>query len=427
MVRGLFRKRDFRLFWFGSSVNKLGTAVNGVVTPLFAVTTLHADTLQVSLLTAATWFPWLLVGLPAGAWVDRLPRRPILISTSMLSMVLMLGIWTAAQTGTATFALLLLVSLTVGIAGVFSNTASVVFLPSLVDRDQLTDGNAKLQASEAVALVAGPSLGGVVSGLYSPSFGLLLDAMSFAFSALCLTLIRSHDKTAPRGRESRLARDVAEGLRLVFRDPLLRVMTANAAIANLAMTGTEALAIVFLTRTIHVGSSWVGALVASWGIGAAIGALVATRVAARIGSARTLLVATLVGSPFGFLVPLSGRGLGLVLFVLGTLVPFVGVSMYNVVAGSFRQHYCAPGTLGRVTATMKCFLYGAAPLGAVLAGAIGAAFGVRTALWVTMTLNVVAAYLFLLSPVRRMRDLPVHNSEPMLPVRRLAMVKAKKG
>ena len=403
------RQRDFGLFWLGSSVNKLGTAVNGVVTPLFAVTALHADAFQVGLLTAATWLPWLLVGLPAGAWVDRLPRRPILLATSTLSTVFMLGLWTAARTGTATFALLLFVGLAVGVAGVFANTAGVVFLPSLVGPDRLTGANARLQASEAVALVAGPSLGGVLTGLFSPSLGLFLDAVSFAFSAVCLVQIRAEETTAPRGGRTRLAHDVADGMRLVWRDPLLRVMTANAAVANLAMTGTEGLAIVFLDRALHVSSTWVGALVASWGIGAAVGALVATRVAARIGSARTLLVATLAGSPFGFLVPLSTGGSGLVLFVVGALVPFVGVAMYNVVAGSFRQHYCAPGTLGRVTATMKCFLYGAAPVGAVMGGAMAVALGVRGALWVCMALNVVAAGLFLLSPVRRMRDLPVHR------------------
>lgn len=416
------RQRDFRIFWLGSSVNKLGTGVNGVVTPLFAVTALHAGALQVGLLTAATWLPWLLVGLPAGAWVDRLPRRPILVSASTLSMLLMLGIWTAARTGTATIALLLFVALAVGIAGVFANTAGVVFLPSLAGPDHLTEANAKLQASEAVALVAGPSLGGVLAGLSGPSLGLLLDAVSFAFSAVCLVLIRCQERTPPSRRRNRLARDVAEGMRLVLRDPLLRVMTASAAVANLAMTGTEGLAVVFLKRTLHIGSSWIGVLVASWGIGATVGALAATRVAARIGSARTLLVATLAGSPFGFLVPLSTGGGGLVLFVLGALVPFVGVAMYNVVAGSFRQHYCAPGTLGRVTATMKCFLYGAAPVGAVTGGAMAAGFGVRGALWVTMALNVAAAYLFLFSPVRRMRDLPVRGADEAVSRRPAAVV-----
>jgi predicted MFS family arabinose efflux permease len=409
-VGGLLRQRDYGLFWLGESINRLGTAVVGVVLPLFALNSLHTGPVSVGLLMAATWAPWLLVGLLAGTLVDRMSPRPVLVAASVVSAVALTDLTVAAWAGVASVPLLLVVALLVGGAGVFASTASVVYWPSLVTRDDLVEGNAKLQASESAALILGPSLGGLISQAAGPATGVLAAAIGFACSTVCIVGIRRTDEPVAREAKTGLLHDIQEGVLIVARDALLRVMTVNATLANLAMSATEVLVVVFLVRTIGMSSGTAGLLLALWGVGGLIGALLARRVATSIGTARTLVVTAIFAAPFGLLVPLTTPGPGLALFAIGAIVPLAGVTMYNTIAGAFRQNYCTPETLGRVTATMKLMLFGAVPLGALLGGAMGEQLGPRGALWVTMTMGLLPAVLLLLSPIGKLRDLPVREN-----------------
>ena len=154
---GVLRHRDFRLLWLGETTSAVGTSISGVAVPLVAVVTLQASALQVSALTAATWLPWLAIGLPAGAWVDRLPRRPLMQVCNIARLLLLLSIPAAAWSGTLTIGHLLVVALLTGVASVFFQTAYQVYLPGVIRDDHLTAANAALQGSESVAQVAGPA------------------------------------------------------------------------------------------------------------------------------------------------------------------------------------------------------------------------------------------------------------------------------
>jgi predicted MFS family arabinose efflux permease len=410
-IGGLLRQRDYGLFWLGESVNRLGTAVVSVVLPLFALNTLHAGPLGVGILMAATWAPWLLIGLPAGALVDRMPPKPVLIAAGAVSAIALAGLTVATWAGMASVPLLLVAALLVGVAGVFASTASVVYWPSLVTRDDLVEGNAKLQASESAALILGPSLGGALSQAAGPETGVLAAAIGFACSIGCLLGIRHTRKAIKREQRRGLLQDIREGVRIVAHDALLRVLTLNATLANLAGSAGEVLVIVFLVRTVGVTSGTAGLLLALWGVGGLVGALVARRVAALLGTARTLVATAVLTAPFGLLVPLTMPGPGLALFAIGAIVPLVGITVYNTVAGAFRQDYCRPETLGRVTATMRLMLFGAVPVGALLGGTLGQQLGPRGALWVSVAMSLLPSVLLLLSPIARMRDLPVREAK----------------
>lgn len=263
---GLLRQHDYGLFWLGESVNRICTAVVGIVLPLFTVQTLDAGPITVGLLLAATWLPWLLIGLPAGAWVDRWPPRPVLVFTNLISAVALTSLVLTIKAGVATLPQMLVTAFLVGGAGVFASTASVVFWPSLVTPADLLEGNAKLQASESAALVLGPSLGGLAAQVAGPAAGLALGAAGFAASTACLLGVRGRGRPRPTAQERPgLGREIVEGIGLVVRDSLLRVLTVNAALANLAMSATEALVVVFLVRTVGVSPGLVGLLVAGWG------------------------------------------------------------------------------------------------------------------------------------------------------------------
>ncbi|MCU1686064.1 MAG: major facilitator superfamily 1 [Amycolatopsis sp.] len=173
---GLLAQRDFRLLWLGETTSSLGNTVTTVVMPLTAVTLLGANPLAVGVLNAAAWLPWLVIGLPAGAWVDRLCRRPIMLAADFVSLALFAGIPVAAWLGVLSLPLLMVVALLGGTASVFFSTAYRALLPSLVAREDLLEGNSKLQGSEQGARIAGRGLGGLLAQLLGPATALFVDA-----------------------------------------------------------------------------------------------------------------------------------------------------------------------------------------------------------------------------------------------------------
>ncbi|MFC6879203.1 MULTISPECIES: MFS transporter [Actinomadura] len=404
---GLLRHRDFRLLWIGQTTSKLGSSVTGVALPLVAVAVLDAGAFQVALLSAAAWLPWLLVGLPAGAWVDRLPRRPVMLACDLASLLLFLSVPAAAWLDRLTVVHLLAVALGAGTASVFFQTAYQVYLPSLLERGELAEGNAKVQATEAAAQVGGPGAAGVITQLAGAVNALLADAASFLVSALCLLAIRAREPRPERARTGgTLRREIGEGLRFVARDPYLRVLALFSAASNIGLIGYQSILVVFLVREVGVSPGLVGALVAASGLGAVLGAVCATAVARRLGSARGLLAAEVGAAPFGLLIPLTAPGAGLALAVAGGFVLGAGAAVGNVLKGSFRQTYTPSGLLGRVTVTMQLVGYGTIPLGALVAGALGGALGVRPALWTITGWLAASGTLLLIGPLRRHRDLP---------------------
>ncbi|MEV4722031.1 MFS transporter [Micromonospora noduli] len=404
---GLLRHRDFRLLWAGQAVSSVGSNVTTVALPLVAVAVLDAGTFQVAVLTAAAWLPWLLIGLPAGAWVDRLPRRPVMVICDLLCAVAFLSVPLAALLGRLTVVQLLVVALSAGAARVFFETADQVYLPVLLRPGQLPEGNAKLQATQTVSYVVGPGLAGLIAQLTGAVAALLLDALTFLLSAVFLLRIRTREpRVRPSERSRSLRWDITEGLRFVIRDPYLRVLTLFGAASNIGLTGYQAVLVVFLVRELRLEPGLVGGLVGVMSAGGIIGALLATTMARRCGTARALLIAAALTGPPALLIPLAAPGVGLAWPALGGLLIGLGVAIGNVVKGAFRQTYTPHHLLGRVTVSMHLLNYGTIPLAAVLAGAIGARYGVQTAIVVMTAWLAFTPLILLVGPIRRRRDLP---------------------
>jgi MFS family permease len=402
---GLLARRDFRLLWIGETTSSLGSSISGVALPLVALTLLHASVLAISVLTAASWLPWLIVGLPAGAWVDRLPRRPVMMTADVVSLAVFASVPLAAAGGWLTVTQLLIVALLAGVARVFFATAYRAFLPALLEVDYLLEGNAKLQGSEQVTNFAGPGLAGLIAQAASAVGGVIFDAASFAVSAACLSRIRVHEPkpTAPRRR---LRREIAEGLAIVVRDPLLAVNAVFGCLANLVLTGYQALLVVYLVRVVGLSPGLAGVTLSLTSLGGVLGALVARKVAARIGTGRAVLLGKIGLAPFGLLIPLADRGPGLALFVLGSITIIGGIVGGNVLWQGWIQTYYPAEMLGRISTSSQVFNYGAIPVGAVLAGAAAADIGVRPTLWIMLVGLVLSSWVLLLGPLRRLRDLP---------------------
>jgi hypothetical protein len=417
---GLLWQRSFRLLWFGETISQLGNAMAMVAVPLVAVIVLHASPFVVGVLAAAGWLPWLVIGLPAGAWVDRWPARRVMIACDLASAVLYASVPVAAWAGALTTWLVVAVQLAGGAASVLFMTAYQVYLPSLVAPADLIEGNTKMQGSASAAAFAGPGLAGVVAQLAGAATALLGNAASFLVSAACLLGARparragaarpgrAKPPTRPvrSDRGTTLRREIADGLGLVLRDPFLRQLSTFWAVANLALTGYAALLVVFLIRVIGLPAGSVGLLTAVPGAGGIIGALLARRVTVRHGTARGLLLSTWCAVPFGLLIPLTGPGWRLGFYVAGALMAYTGIAVGNVIIAAFRQSYSPPGMCGRVTATMRFLIFGTSPLGALLGGSLATWLGVRPALWVLLAAAAASGTLLITPALTGRRDLP---------------------
>ncbi|MEU2155829.1 MFS transporter [Streptomyces sp. NPDC019396] len=408
---GLWNHRNFRLLLIGETTSKLGTSVTAVLLPLLAVGTLHASPWMIGLLTAAPWVPWLIIGLPAGAWVDRLPRRTIMLSCNLVSATLLVSVPAAWWLDTLSIWHVLVVALLTGAASVFFSTAYSAYLPSLIDKADLMDGNAKLQAADQTTRVAGPGLGGLVAQFVGSAIGLLFEVLAYVVSTVCLLSIRATE-SLPAREPRPMVREIADGLRFVTGDRYVRTITVFGAAVNMALAGYQATQIVFLVRSVGAAPGLVGMLVAFGGAGGILGGLAASRVSRRFGTARGLLYVQLVASPFGLLIPLTHEGPGLALFAVGSTMMMAGLVACNVIIVSFRQSYCPPGLIGRVTATTLFVNFSTIPLGALLGGAMNTVLGLRPTMWVVCAGLCATSGILLSAPLRRLRDLPVSQHVP---------------
>jgi MFS family permease len=306
--------------------------------------------------------------------------------------------------GDLTLAQLYLVALVTGVGTVFFDVAYQSYLPGLVGRERLMEANAKLRASQAVAEVSGPTLGGFLVGLFTAPIAFLADAASFLVSVGSLVAIRRLEP-APQTTQSRsLRREMSEGLRFVFGHRILRMIAGATASTNFFIAAYLSIAVVFLVRQVGLSPGLIGMLTSAGAVGGVLGALSAARLARWIGSARIIWLSPAVTAPFALLLPLTFPGPGLALYASGAFALNLGAVVYNVNQASFRQILCPDRLLGRVNATMRFLVWGTLPLGGLAGGVLGDWLGNRGGLWVAATGIALAPLWLLVSPLRGMRD-----------------------
>jgi MFS family permease len=415
----LWRHRNFVLLWSGQSVSEVGSSVTVLALPLTAVVVLRASTLQVGLLTAASTAAFALIALPAGALVDRWAKRRLMIWCDVARLVIIGSVPLAAILGVLTLGQLYAVAVTAGVATVFFDVAYQSYLPVVVDRDHLIEGNGKLGATQAFAQVVGPGLGGALAGLIGAARALAVDAISYAVSVASLLAINVPEE-APRAKNTprpSLRADIAEGLSFVLRHPVLRKVVACTGTANLFGSMGTALEIVFLIRVLRIRPADTGLLIAVASLGGVAGGLLAGRLGRRIGTARIIWYSMLVLSFPELLIPLAAPGWRVAAFPVGMAFFAFGGVVYNVAQVSYRQSICPPRLLGRMNAAVRWVVWGTIPLGGVIGGVLGTLAGVRVTLWIAYSGTWAAGWWVFFSPLRRQRDLETQRDpdEQQLP------------
>jgi MFS family permease len=412
---GLWRNGDFLKLWAGQSISEFGSQISMLALPWLAAVGLDASPFEFAMLEVLGFLPFILFALPAGVWVDRLRRRPILIAGDAARALLLGYVPVAWALGILDVPQLLVLQFVVGIFTVFFDVAYQSYLPALVERDELVEGNSKLQTTVSAAQIGGPGLAGVLIGVVTAPYAVAFDAVSFAVSTACMLPIRKAE--TPPAREDGTPRpkmlpELKEGLAYVLRHRHLKWIALCTGSSNFFGQVVFAIALLYIARTLRISSFWAGAIFACFGIGSIVAALTATRLQRAVGVGRAIWMPAVLFSLAGLVYPLAPRSFPVPVLVLGTLTFGYASMSYNITQVSFRQAITPERLQGRMNATMRWIVWGTIPLGALTGGVIANAYGLRPALWVGAIGGLFAFLPVLLSPVRQLERMPEAGEEP---------------
>lgn len=406
---GLWLNKNFMNLWGAETVSQFGSQITPVAIPLLAALTLDATPFQMGTLAASSGLPVLVIGFVAGAWVDRLRRRPLMIATDIGRAIALLAIPVAAWLDALSIPLLVIVSILTGMQTVVFNAAYSSLLPNLVERSELADANGKLFSSMSISQVAGPALAGTLISLISAPIVILIDSLTFLLSGWFIGRIRHEEpRTARTKEDGHFWREVREGLRALVSSPVLRAVTASSATINLAGFMFLAVYVLYMTDDLGLSARGVGLVYASGGAGSLLGSVLARPISERFGVGPTLVWSAVGFGMFGLTVPMAilVPEYALPLVIFAECMQWMTLIVFNVLKLSLRQSLTPDRLMGRVSASSQVLIGGMMPIGSFLGGAIGSLFGVHAALLVGCAGMFLAAAWVWWSPVIDIREMP---------------------
>ena len=410
--RSLLRHPDFLKLWTAETISVFGSSITQLALPLIAATVLRVSPFEFGLLTTIEFLPFILFSLPAGVWVDRLRRRPILIAGDLGRALAIASIPVAFYFDALTIWQLYIVGFVNGILTVFFDVAYQSYLPSVVERDQLVDGNSKLEITRSASQILGPGMAGLLIGFFRAPFAMVIDSVSYFVSALFLTWIRrpeppivAHDEVAS-GPKPSMREEISVGLRYVTGHRWLRNIAATTGTSNLFGNVVNAILILYLVDERGLGPEAIGFAFSVASVGFLVGALTTNRLTSRVGVGRML-----VASAIGFSVsnmPVAFAPDALIwpaLAISGLIGGFSGTA-WNINQVSLRQAITPTRMQGKMNATMRFIVWGTIPLGAILGGALGGVIGLHETIIVGAIGGLLAFIPVTLSSVRHIVTMP---------------------
>jgi MFS family permease len=404
-VLPLRRNKDFRLLWSAYTVTTVGSQVSVIALPLTAVLVLHAGAFELGLLMSVQYLPFVLIGLPAGVWVDRYRRRDVMVFTDVARAVV-LGLVPLLMWLCPHLAVLLLLAFALGALTVLGDVAHQSVLPELLPVSQLTEGNSTLTASASASQFAGPSLSGLLVQVLSAPLALLADCVSFLVSAVLVRRLpgAEPEPTAQDGR-SMWSADL-EGLRHVWNHPLLRPIVLCTAIANFfdLFGMIQAVLVLFAVRELGLSPSTFGLVVGSASLAMVTGSVLTPALVRRLGFGTSLLLAAVVPGAALLLLPTATPSGAVPLLVLSLAISGFAVAVYNISQVSLRQRVTPLAMQGRMNASIRFLAWGTIPAGTFVGGLLGETLGLRPTLLLAALGSVLSALPIALSPVRKLRS-----------------------
>jgi MFS family permease len=410
---GLWRHHDFLRLWAAQTVSQFGSQISGIAVPLVAILTLDSSAFSVAMLGAVEMLPFLLIALPAGVWVDRLPRRPILIAGDLGRAVALGSIPLAWTLDVLTIWQLYVVGFVVGVFTVFFDVAYQSFLPSLVSRAQLVEGNSKLEVSRSAAQIGGPGIGGVLVGAITAPYAIVADAVSFVWSGLLVLRIRGREERVVPTEAPNMKRELVEGVRYILGDRRWRAISLYVSTVNFCWAAAFSILLVYAVRELHLSAGTIGLIFALGNLGSLVGAVLSGRVAARLGIGRTIVLSGALSGFASLLVPLAPQDNPIPFLVASQVGIAAGIVLYNVTAISLMQALTPPRLLGRMNASRRWIVWGTIPLGSLTGGVLASTVGLRETLFAG-SIGASLCFVFLLAePLRTIKELPDPEQPPV--------------
>ena len=445
--------RPFAWLWWSQTVSGFGSQVTLIAIPLLAAMTLKATAFDMGLLAAVETLPYLVFSIPAGALVDRADRRLLLMITSLGRAAILMGIPAAALVGLMSMPVLYAVAFVLGTFSVVADVAHQTYVADLLEPDELLTGNQRLELSESAARTIGPGIGGALVGLLGGAVAVTVDALSYVVAYLLLLRsrplrrVRAHADAEPTdqpalaqapapgewpvamivdvwdyvarlesrvgelerrmtGRSLRVrARGALTGFGIVRRDRVLRDMAASTATFNLASSSVIAIFVLYAATEAKLDAASIGWLMAAGNVGFVLGAIPVGMITRRLGVGRTLVISSLLGAAALVILPFAVGAAAVPLLFAGRFIGAFSIPLFNVNTRALRQSRAPREALGRVNAVFRLLDWGTVPIGALLGGGIGSLFGLRAALAVAAIFGVASAFVLLLSPLRRLKEL----------------------
>lgn len=409
----LWRDGNFLRFWGGEAGAQLGSELGFLAMPVLAIVLLGADEIEVGLLGAAGMLAFLVVGLPAGAWIDRARKRPIMMRANAVRVLAFAAIPLLWWAGVLEIWHLIVFALIVGVATVFFDVAYQSYIPVLVPRDRIADANGKLESTAQLAGVGGPALGGLLLTIVQAPVLLAVTAVTYLSSFVMLATVRDEEVARPREEHRPLRVEIAEGLRFVFGNRLLRAITLCTASTNFFGTIAFTMLPLLVLRDLGLGPEIFGIATAVGAVGGIVGAVVAPKLSALVGEGTIIPVAALLGVvglvPI-VLMPLVPAA-AVPLLMVGQAVGAVSVLTYNIAQVSFRQRICPVPLLGRMNASIRFVVWGVMPISGALSGVLAQWLGIATTLRIAIVGMLLGTAFVVFSPLLRMRRLPQSADE----------------
>lgn len=409
---GLWKHPDFMKLWTGQTLSMFGAQITTLALPLIAAIMLEVNAVQMGLLTAIGYLPYILFSLFVGVWVDQLRRRPIMILTDVIRGIGLLVIPYAAWEGFLTFELLCMISFIVGTASVFFDIAYMSYLPSIVKTEELVEGNSKLEFSNSASQISGQAIGGALVQILSAPLAILINGVTFFISAFTLIIIkRKEDKPElPEEKEdNNVFQNIRDGLKFVFGNTILSRITIATGLFNLFGLAMEAIYILYVTRELTLSPFVLGLIFTMSGVGAMAGAAVAGKVAEKLSLGKTLVLSLALAGVFYLLVPVSSlfpTTLAIITLMAAQFIDAAMIVIYNINQRSLRTAITPDHLQGRMNASLRFIIFGSIPVGAMLGGFLGDAIGTQWTLVIGAAGMLLSAGVILTSSVAKLDKIP---------------------
>lgn len=404
----LWRHGGFLKLWAGETTSQFGAQLGFLAIPVLAIEVLAASEFQIGLLNALQTAAFLVIGLPAGAWIDRWLKRRVMILADVVRAVALALVPIFWLLDVLDFAHLLIIATVVGVATVFFDVSYQSYLPVLVPRAAIPDANSKLEGTAQIARVGGPAIaGGLLTVLQAP---LLLagTALTYVVSFVALLTIRDPETPAPKTDRRPLVTEIREGIAFVVREPLLRRIVLTTGVGNFFQTIAMTMLPLLVLRELELGPAVFGIATSIGAVGGILGALLTARIARVLGEGTVIPISALVLGGAVLLAPLMAvvPVAAIPLLIVVELLLSVAVLVYNITQVSFRQRICPPALLGRMNASIRFFVWGVMPLGALLSGVLATTLGIVPTIWIGAVGTLLSAGFVVFSPLLGMRELP---------------------